>query len=250
MIRELGRAFQQHIDRRRWRATRLSVQLFGHLNALQRPLVSDRSLLALLHAFVRVLSDDLTCSVARADECVRIVTEGLLRSGLWVRYGPNSPIEEISQDANESKPATEEPTMDADPSKPDPSQHPTGEDSEKPVTEDTTVERDPLKPETDDQTDKEKSLDTDQIPPQDGPHSQPADATAVSEGPIKTAEELAERAKEVAELKNDVAQLVEAIKTHMANRTIDRTLFNSEAARSQYTDVSFQVFRSLARDHH
>lgn len=82
IIRDLARAFQLHIDNRRWRSTRLYLHLFGHLHALSRPLVSSQSLLALLRAIFSATTDELTCTGARADECLRIVCEGLLRSNL------------------------------------------------------------------------------------------------------------------------------------------------------------------------
>ncbi|WAR62696.1 hypothetical protein PtB15_15B283 [Puccinia triticina] len=96
IIRDLARAFQLHIDNRRWRSTRLYLHLFGHLHALSRPLVSSQSLLALLRAIFSATTDELTCTGARADECLRIVCEGLLRSNLL-----KSEDAEIKKEVNE-----------------------------------------------------------------------------------------------------------------------------------------------------
>ncbi|KNZ45371.1 hypothetical protein VP01_819g2 [Puccinia sorghi] len=96
IIRDLARAFQLHIDNRRWRSTRLYLHLFGHLHALSRPLVSSQSLLALLRAIFSATTDELTCTGARADECLRIVCEGLLRSNLL-----KSEDAEVKKEVNE-----------------------------------------------------------------------------------------------------------------------------------------------------
>ncbi|PLW39364.1 hypothetical protein PCASD_05032 [Puccinia coronata f. sp. avenae] len=96
IIRDLARTFQLHIDHRRWRSTRLYLHLFGHLHALSRPLVSSQSLLALLRAIFSATTDELTCTGARADECLRIVCEGLLRSNLL-----KSEIPEIKKEVSE-----------------------------------------------------------------------------------------------------------------------------------------------------
>ncbi|EGG06417.1 uncharacterized protein MELLADRAFT_77832 [Melampsora larici-populina 98AG31] len=239
VIRELGRAFQQHIDNRRWRSTRLCVQLFGQLNSLQRPLVSDRSLLAILQAFVRVLSDELTCSISRADECVRIATEGLVRSGLWVRFGPNS--EDHSKPLNLDEPSKtvgtsnaehqaiksdgDDKAMDVDSSNTQPGDT-TATDTEKPdLGESKEPESDELKAITTDQSaDMTKDSKTDDI-----------DATKTEK--TLSPEQEAERAKEIADIRTGVTQLVDAIKTHMSNRKIDRSLFNQATALNQYTDV-------------
>ncbi|POW21983.1 hypothetical protein PSHT_01767 [Puccinia striiformis] len=90
------RTFQLHIDNRRWRSTRLYLHLFGHLHSLSRPLVSSQSLLALLRAIFSATTDELTCTGARADECLRIVCEGLLRSNLL-----KIPDEDVKKDVNE-----------------------------------------------------------------------------------------------------------------------------------------------------
>ncbi|CAH7685100.1 MIF4G like-domain-containing protein [Phakopsora pachyrhizi] len=82
IVRDLSRSFQLHIDNRRWRSTRLFLHFFGHLHSLSRPLVSSQSLLALLRAIFNATTDELTCAGARADECLRMVVEGLLRSRL------------------------------------------------------------------------------------------------------------------------------------------------------------------------
>ncbi|KAI9616102.1 hypothetical protein KEM48_005359 [Puccinia striiformis f. sp. tritici PST-130] len=81
---------------RRWRSTRLYLHLFGHLHSLSRPLVSSQSLLALLRAIFSATTDELTCTGARADECLRIVCEGLLRSNLL-----KIPDEDVKKDVNE-----------------------------------------------------------------------------------------------------------------------------------------------------
>ncbi|KAA1070421.1 hypothetical protein PGT21_011973 [Puccinia graminis f. sp. tritici] len=96
IIRDLARTFQLHIDNRRWRSTRLYLHLFGHLHALSRPLVSSHSLLALLRAIFSATTDELTCTGARADECLRIVCEGLLRSNLL-----KSEDDEVKKEVNE-----------------------------------------------------------------------------------------------------------------------------------------------------
>jgi hypothetical protein len=96
IIRDLARTFQLHIDNRRWRSTRLYLHLFGHLHALSRPLVSSQSLLALLRAIFSATTDELTCTGARADECLRIVCEGLLRSNLL-----KSEDDEVKKEVNE-----------------------------------------------------------------------------------------------------------------------------------------------------
>ncbi|KAI7937553.1 hypothetical protein MJO29_014868 [Puccinia striiformis f. sp. tritici] len=96
IIRDLARTFQLHIDNRRWRSTRLYLHLFGHLHSLSRPLVSSQSLLALLRAIFSATTDELTCTGARADECLRIVCEGLLRSNLL-----KIPDEDVKKDVNE-----------------------------------------------------------------------------------------------------------------------------------------------------
>ncbi|POW03729.1 hypothetical protein PSTT_10910, partial [Puccinia striiformis] len=59
-------------------------------------IVSSQSLLALLRAIFSATTDELTCTGARADECLRIVCEGLLRSNLL-----KIPDEDVKKDVNE-----------------------------------------------------------------------------------------------------------------------------------------------------
>ncbi|KAH9814154.1 MIF4G like-domain-containing protein [Melampsora americana] len=247
VIRELGRAFQQHIDNRRWRSTRLCVQLFGQLNSLQRPLVSDRSLLAILQAFVRVLSDELTCSISRADECVRIATEGLVRSGLWVRFGPNSENHlktlnsgeepktiDTSNGAHQAiKSDGEDKAMDIDPS------NTQGDDSTA-----TKTEKSDLGESKELESDEQRAITGDQSADLTK-DSKTGDLDTTKPDKTLSPEEEAERAKEVADIKNGVTQLVDSIKSHMSNRKIDRSLFNQATALSQYTDPIEELVAAL-----
>ncbi|KAI7952298.1 hypothetical protein MJO29_007929 [Puccinia striiformis f. sp. tritici] len=58
--------------------------------------LSSQSLLALLRAIFSATTDELTCTGARANECLRIVCEGLLRSNLLKMED-----EDLPKDVNE-----------------------------------------------------------------------------------------------------------------------------------------------------
>ncbi|KAG0150049.1 hypothetical protein CROQUDRAFT_652715 [Cronartium quercuum f. sp. fusiforme G11] len=244
VIKELSRSFQQHIDKRRWRSTRLSVQLFAQLNLLQRPLVSDKSLLALLKAFVRVLSDDLTCSVSRADECLRVAAEGLLRSGLWVRYGtssngdesngqggkPSNPVDDQVVSMVEDQPITSKTEDQSVATKTEKGSTSKNEEATRPETESSTIDQ--------------------SIEVINGSSEQPHKTTDTKIDHIVENQKPkipAVTAEEAAELRKEVSELVSAIKAHHANRSLDRTLFNASEAQSHYVDPIDELVLALDR---
>ena len=102
IVKDLVKAFQNHLDTRRWRSVRFSVSkaqeqflpvlpvisakldlqlhLFAHLASLPKPLISTSSLLDLLHqSFVTVLNNEPGLRTERGDELVRVVLETLMR---------------------------------------------------------------------------------------------------------------------------------------------------------------------------
>lgn len=80
IVKDLVKAFQNHLDARRWRSVRFSLHLFAHLASLPKPLVDPQSLLSLLRdSFVSVLENEPGLRAERGDELVRVVLETLLR---------------------------------------------------------------------------------------------------------------------------------------------------------------------------
>lgn len=80
IVRDLVKAFQNHLDARRWRSVRFSLHLFAHLASLPKPLVDAGSLLNLLRdSFVSALENEPGLRAERGDELVRVVLETLIR---------------------------------------------------------------------------------------------------------------------------------------------------------------------------